>query len=59
MRRNYRGNMANEINMLGCVAFAARYVAVVGESVLTFLWMDSRILRTGVLRDRQWEHVCG
>ena len=33
MRRNYRGNIANEINMLGCVTFVTRYGAVVGESV--------------------------
>ena len=34
MRRNYRGNIANEINMLGCVTFVMRYgAAVVGESV--------------------------
>ena len=33
MRRDNRGNMANEINMLECVAFVTRYGAVVGESV--------------------------
>ena len=33
MRRNYRRNIANKINMLGCVTFATRYDAVVGESV--------------------------
>ena len=33
MRRNYRGNIANEVNMLGCVIFATRYGAVVRESV--------------------------
>ena len=32
MRRDYRGNIANEINMLGFVTFVARYGAVVGES---------------------------
>ena len=33
MCRNYRGNIVNEINMLGCVTFATRYGVVVGESV--------------------------
>ena len=33
MRRNYRGNIANEKNMLGCVTFATRYGVVVGVSV--------------------------
>ena len=33
MRRNYRGNIANEINMLGCVTFATRFGAVVERSV--------------------------
>ena len=33
MRRNYRGNIANEVNILGYVTFATRYGAVVGESV--------------------------
>ena len=32
MRRNYRGDLANGINMLGCVTFVTRYGAVVGES---------------------------
>ena len=32
MRRNYRGNIANEINMLGCITFATRYGVVVGVS---------------------------
>ena len=56
MRRNYRGNTANKINMLGCINFATRYGVVVGVSVLTycFVGVDSRILRTGVLRGRQW-----
>ena len=40
MRRSYRGNIANEINMFGCVTFATRYGAVVGESVLTFCWSE-------------------
>ena len=38
MHRNYRGNIANEIYMLGCVTFVMRYGAVVGESVQTFCW---------------------
>ena len=29
MCRNYRGNIANEINMLGCITFATRYGVVV------------------------------
>ena len=29
-------NIANEINMLGCVTLVTRYDAVVGESVQTF-----------------------
>ena len=33
MGGNYRGNIANEINMLGCVTFVTTYGAVVGESV--------------------------
>ena len=33
MRRNYRGNIANEINMLGCITLATRYGVVVGVSV--------------------------
>ena len=33
MRRNYHGNIADEINMLGCATFATRYGAVVGKSV--------------------------
>ena len=33
MCRNNRGNIANEMNLLGCVIFVARYGAVVGESV--------------------------
>ena len=33
MRRNYRGYIANEINVLGCVTFEPSYGAVVGESV--------------------------
>ena len=33
MRRNYRGNIANEIDMLGCITFATRYGVVVGVSV--------------------------
>ena len=32
MRKNYRGNIANEINMLGCITFATRYSVVVGVS---------------------------
>ena len=32
MRRNYRGNIANEKNMLGCITFAMRYGLVVGVS---------------------------
>ena len=30
---NYRGNIANEINMLVCVTFVTRYGTVVEESV--------------------------
>ena len=30
MCRNYRGNIANKINMLGCITFAKRYGVVVG-----------------------------
>ena len=32
MRRNYRGNIANEINMLECITFATRCDVVVGVS---------------------------
>ena len=32
MRKNYRGNIANEINMLRCITFATRYGVVVGVS---------------------------
>ena len=32
MRRNYRENIANEINMLGCITFATRYGVLVGVS---------------------------
>ena len=55
MRRNYRGNIVNEINMLGCITFATRYGVVVGVSFQTycFVGVDSRILLTGVLR--WWE----
>ena len=38
MCRNYRGNITNEINMLGCLTFATRYGVVVGESVSAFCW---------------------
>ena len=30
MRKNCRGNIANEINMLGCITLAMRYGVVVG-----------------------------
>ena len=40
MCKSYRGNIANEINMLGCVTFVTRYGAVVGESVQTFCWSE-------------------
>ena len=33
MRRNYRGNIENEINILGCVTFATGYGVVVVESI--------------------------
>ena len=33
MCRNYRGDIADEKNMLGCVTFVARYGAVVGKLV--------------------------
>ena len=26
MYKNYRGNIANEVNMLGCITFATRYI---------------------------------
>ena len=57
MCRNYRGNIANEINMLGCITFATRYGFVVGVPVLTycFVGVNSGILRIGIRRDRQWE----
>ena len=55
MRRNYRGNITNEINMLGCITLSRRYGVVVGASFSTFCFVgvDSRVLRTGVLR--HWE----
>ena len=55
MRKNYRGNIANEINMLGCITFAMRYGVVVGVSFLTFcsVGVDSRMLRTRGLT--QWD----
>ena len=55
MYKNYRENIANEINMLGCITFATRYGVVVGVSlqIFCFVEVDSRMLRTGVLR--QWE----
>ena len=31
MRKNYRGSITNEINMLGCITFAIGYGVVVGE----------------------------
>ena len=57
MCRNYRGKIANKINILVCVTFVTRYDARVEESVY-FVGVNSRILRTGVLRDIQWE-ACG
>ena len=33
MCRNYRENIANEIDVLGCITFATRYDVVVGVSV--------------------------
>ena len=38
MRKNNRGNIANEINMLGCITFATRYGVVVGVSFLNILF---------------------
>ena len=32
MHNNYRGNIANEIDMLGCITFATRYGVVVRGS---------------------------
>ena len=48
MRRNYRGNIANEINILRYVTFVTKYVLrfennyknVVGKSVETFCWRE-------------------
>ena len=59
MCRNYRGNIANEINMLVCVTIVTRYCAFELKSQSNhFVGVNSRILRTGILRDRQWE-ACG
>ena len=39
MRRNYRGNLANEINMFGCITFATWCGVVVGVSLnIWFCW---------------------
>ena len=38
MRRNYRGNIANEINMSRCITFATRYGIVVGSVILNILF---------------------
>ena len=57
MRRSYRGNIANEINMLGVYNLCDEvrcHCWSVSVNIL-FVGVDSRILRTGVLRDRQWE----
>ena len=48
MRRNYRVNIANGINMLRCVTFVTKSVLrfenycknVVGKSVETFCWRE-------------------
>ena len=57
MRRNYRGNIANEINMLGCITICDEVRGrswSVSVNILC-VGLDYRILRTGVRRDRQWE----
>ena len=54
MRRNYRGNIANEINVGAynlCDEVRCRSWSVVLD--ICFVGVDSRVLRTGVLR--QWE----
>ena len=41
MRKNYRGNIANGTNMLGCINFATRYGVVGNWSVILnilFCW---------------------
>ena len=61
MRRNYLGNIAHEINMLGWyfnrgICDEVRYRNWrVSQNI--YCW-SSRIFHTGVLRDRQWE-ACG
>ena len=50
MRRNYRGNIANKINILTCVTFVTKYILrfkndcenVVEKSVETFCWRGFR-----------------
>ena len=51
MRRNYRGIIANEINISRCVTFVTKYVLpfennckknVAGKSVETFCWREFR-----------------
>ena len=37
MRKNYHGNIANEINMLGCITFVTRYGVVVGVASKHFV----------------------
>ena len=50
MLRNYRGSIANKINISRCVTFVTKYVLrfknncknVVGKSVETFCWREFR-----------------
>ena len=61
MRRNYRGNKAYETNMLGWyfnrgICDAVRYRN--WRVSLNIVGVNSRILRTGLIRDRQWEARC-
>ena len=60
MRRNYRGNIAHEINMLGRYFNRGIYDAVRYRNwrvSLNIVGANSRISRTGVLRDRHGKHV--
>ena len=61
MRRNYRGNIAHEITRWSGTstgAFATRYGTVTESQSKHIVGVNSRVLRTGALRDRQWE-ACG
>ena len=57
MRRNYRGNIANEKACRACNIYDEARRRSWRVSLNSF-GVNSRILRTGVLRDRQWE-ACG